>query len=81
MVALDATYRHQGNTPVNGFDLSDPTQPLRLNSRSSDTFGLAPALEYNFTNKLGVLLGMRVIPLGRNTAFTLSPAVAVNFVH
>jgi hypothetical protein len=81
VLALDATYRHQGNTPVDGFDVSNSTQPVRLNSGSSDAFGLAPALEYNFTNKLGVLLGMRVIPLGRNTAFTISPALAVNFVH
>jgi hypothetical protein len=81
VLALDATYRHQGNTPVTGYSVSDPTQPIRLNSGSSDAFGLAPAIEYNWTRNLGVLLGVRMIPAGRNTALTITPAVAVNFVH
>jgi hypothetical protein len=79
--ALDATYRHQGNTRVTGYNISDPTQPTQLNSGASDAFGLAPAIEYNWTRSLGVLLGTRVIPVGRNTAFTITPAIAVNIVH
>lgn len=81
VLALDATYRHQGNTPATGYSLSDPTQPVRLNSGSSDAFGLAPAIEYNWSPTLGVLLGMRVIPVGRNTVSTITPAVALNIVH
>jgi hypothetical protein len=79
VLAVDATYRHQANTPVTGYNISDPTQPVRLNSGSTVAFGLAPAIEYNFTHNLGVLLGARVIPAGRNTGFTITPAVAINF--
>lgn len=81
VLALDATYRHQGNTPVSGYNIWDPAQPIRLNSGDTGAFGLAPAIEYNWNHNLGVLLGARVIPAGHNTAFTITPAVAVNFVH
>ena len=86
VLALDATYRYQGNTQVSGVNLQAqatgtalPT--VDLNSGSTAAFGLAPAVEYSWTRSLGVLLGVRVIPAGRNTAFTVSPAVAINFVH
>jgi hypothetical protein len=79
--ALDATYRHQGNTSVNGYNISDPTQTIRLHSGPSDAFGLAPAIEYNWRPNLGVLLGVRLIPVGRNTSATITPALAINFVH
>jgi hypothetical protein len=81
VLALDATYRHQYNTPVNGYYVSDPNQPVGLNSGSSQAFGLAPAIEYNWKRNLGVLLGARFIPAGKNTSVTVSPAIAINFVH
>jgi len=81
VLALDATYRHQGNTPVTGYNVSDLAQSIRLNSGSSDAFGLAPAIEYNWKSTVGILLGIRLIPAGRNTAFTITPAIAVNIVH
>jgi hypothetical protein len=81
VLALDATYRRQGNTTVSGYDVSDPVQTIRLNSGPSDAFGFAPAIEYNWRPNLGVLLGVRLIPLGRNTSTTITPALAINFVH
>jgi hypothetical protein len=81
VVALDATYRHQGNTSVAGYNISDPGEPIRLNSGPVAAFGLAPAIEYNWTPKVGVLLGARLIPAGRNTALTITPAIAINLVH
>jgi hypothetical protein len=81
VLALDATYRHQGNTPVNGYNTSSPLQPVHFDSGSSDALGLAPAIEYSWKSSLGVLLGARFIPAGRNTNATISPAIAINFVH
>ena len=81
VLALDATYRYQSNTPVTGYNIADPTQTIRLNSGVSEAFGLAPAIEYNWNRMLGVLLGTRLIPVGRNTAATITPAIAINFVH
>lgn len=82
VLALDATYRHQGNTVVTGYDILGPSPArIQLNSGPSDAFGLAPAIEYNWKRNLGVLVGARVIVAGRNTAATVTPAVAINFVH
>jgi hypothetical protein len=66
---------------VTGYNIADPTQTIRLNSGVSEAFGLAPAIEYNWNRMLGVLLGTRLIPVGRNTAATITPAIAINFVH
>jgi hypothetical protein len=81
VLALDATYRYQGNTPVNGYNVSNPGQPVYSNSGVSDAFGLAPAIEYSWKQNLGVLVGTRFIPAGRNASATISPAIAINFVH
>lgn len=86
VLALDATYRHAGNTRVTGYNIMDPSSvpnppSIRLNSGSSDAFGFAPAIEYNWKPTLGVLLGARVIPASHNTHATITPAVAINFVH
>ena len=82
VLALDATYRHQGNTPVNGYNTLDPGHAfLRINTGSTAAFGFAPAIEYNLTRTLGVLLGTRFIPPGRGTSLTITPAIAINYVH
>jgi hypothetical protein len=86
VLALDATYSHDGNTRIKGYNSLYPNGSqnslnIQLDSGSSDAFGLAPAIEYNLNSNLGVLLGVRLIPAGRNTAATITPAVAINFVH
>ncbi|MGA7914732.1 MAG: transporter [Candidatus Acidiferrales bacterium] len=81
VLALDATYRHTGNTRVTGYDAGQAPPEVKVNSGSSDAVGFAPAIEYNWKPTLGVLLGTRVIAIGHNTATTITPAVAINFVH
>ena len=81
VLALDATYRHANDTRVSGYYHQSPQQPIRLNSGSSDAIGFAPAIEYNFNSRVGVLLGTRFIAQGRNTAATITPAIAINIVH
>jgi len=81
VLANDVTYRHQYNTPLNGYNVANPTQPISFNSGSSQAFALAPAFEYNFTNKVGIILGTRIFPAGKNTSKSITPAVAVNIVH
>jgi hypothetical protein len=86
VLALDVTYSHQRNTPVTGYDTVDPNglpYPLsiRMNSGSSEAFGFAPAIEYNWNSSIGVLFGTRVIVGGHNTVTTVTPAVALNVVY
>jgi hypothetical protein len=80
VLALDVTYFHSGNTHVSGYDSSLRTSK-QFDLGTSYAFGLAPAIEYSWTSKLGVLLGTRIIPAGRNTAATVTPAIAINYVH
>ncbi|MGE5243742.1 MAG: transporter [Betaproteobacteria bacterium] len=86
VLAVDVMYRHDGNTRVTADDAAGSTgagdpAAVRLDSGSREAFGVAPAIEYSWSPNVGVLLGARVIAGGRNTAATITPAVAINFVH
>jgi hypothetical protein len=83
VIALDAVYRHDAvltlsgaTTDERGFStLSTRTLPSR------DSVGFAPAVEYSWRSTIGVLLGARVLGVGHNSAPSVTPAVAINFVH
>jgi Putative MetA-pathway of phenol degradation len=90
VLALDLVYLYSDSTSVNG---SVPgTAPLLPGtpvptpagyasvSGASWSLGFAPAIEYNFSSAVGVLLGVRCIELGRNTSASVTPAIAVNMV-
>lgn len=82
VLAVDATYRNTGNTRIIGTAASgSATTTVRLNTGWSDTYSLAPAVEYSWKSTLGVLLGVRLTPAGHNTSNTVTPAIAINFVH
>lgn len=86
VLALDTPYTHGGITRTTGYDALDPNTlespaSIRLDSGSSDSFGFAPAVEYSWKSNLGVVFGARVIGGGHNTAISVAPVVAINFVH
>jgi hypothetical protein len=83
VLALDVTYRHNWNTRVTGYnvDSGGGQNPSSVWLGSSEVFAFAPAIEYSWKPTLGVLLGTRVIPSSHNTNSTITPAVAINYVH
>jgi hypothetical protein len=81
VLVMEGVYRHQYSTHVAGYSIASPNLPILLNSGSSQVFGLAPAIEYNFNNRVGVILGMRLFPAGKNTTDSITPVMAVNIVH
>ena len=85
VLAMDLLYSHNDSTHVTGIDDSlDPATlplPVRVDSGSSDTVGFAPAVEYSWTPNIGVLLGVRVLAGGHNTRRSVTPAIAINYVH
>lgn len=82
VLATDVTYRHDTNTHVVGYNSLDPIPtPVLLDSGPRDAFALAPAVEYSWSSKIGVLLGVRLFPAGRNTSASITPAIAINYVH
>ena len=44
------------------------------------SIAFAPAIEYNWSSRIGTLLGVRIIEIGRNATASLTPAVALNMV-
>lgn len=83
VLALDLTYSRSDATHVAGYDdpLGLPPVAVRTATGRSEAFGFAPAVEYSFNANVGVLLGVRVIPGGHNVTRSVSPAIAINYVH
>jgi hypothetical protein len=82
VLATDVTYRHDTNTRVAGYNVLDPApKSILLDSGARDAFALAPAIEYSWSSKIGILLGVRLFPAGRNTSASITPAIAINYVH
>jgi len=79
VLAFDVVYQHNDSTRVTG-TAAPGGLPLEHASGSSYSLGFAPAIEYNLSSTLGVLLGVRIIEIGRNTDATVTPAIAVNMV-
>jgi len=79
VLALDLVYRHDEPTKVSGVGANG--RLIRFDSGSHDGFAVAPAVEYNVSPTLGVLLGMRVIPATGGRRSSVTPAVALNMVY
>lgn len=75
---------HGNRNKLDGLNLNtpDPTapDPIQIRSNTSDSYAFAPAIEYSFNSNVGVLLGARYMT-GKHTTTTITPAVALNFVH
>jgi hypothetical protein len=62
--ALDFVYQHDDNT----------------DSGSAWRAGIAPAIEYNWSGSVGVIVGARWYAAGRNTNATVTPMAAINLL-
>jgi hypothetical protein len=81
VLASDLIYRNNENTRVTGYNALTSQRDIVMNSGSSGSWGFAPAVEYSWKPTIGVLVGTRVIAGGRNASATITPAIAINFVH
>lgn len=73
VVASDLVYTHSGNTHVGGTATFD--------SGDSQSWAVAPGIEYNWTPNVGILFAVRAYPAGKNTGASITPAIAINIVH
>ena len=81
VLALDVIYQHNTSTRLTSSLPPGPTDAgSSVESGSSYYLGFAPAIEYNFSARVGVIFGVRLIGIGRNTSSSVTPAVAVNMV-
>jgi hypothetical protein len=85
VLAMDLVYQHADSTRIAGTQPQLPGSGALLNfeqaSGASASLGFAPALEYSWSARAGVLVGVRIIPTGRNTTTSITPAVAINLVY
>jgi hypothetical protein len=78
VLALDLVYQHDTSTSLRGLDGAGT--PVRTDFGSSESFTLAPAIEYNWNSRMGVIVGALFTADGRNTSAAVAPVVAVNMV-
>ena len=83
VAALDVWYEHDGNTRVFATDPESAGEVslLRLVSQSGSGRELfvAPALEFNWSARLGIIFGARVMVAGRNETATATPVAAFSY--
>jgi hypothetical protein len=79
VLALDLVYRHDEPTKVSG--VGPDGDLMRFDTGVHDGFAVAPAVEYNVSPSVGVLVGMRVIPATGGRRSSVTPAVALNMVY
>jgi hypothetical protein len=82
--ALDFIYQHDASTRLAGMQTDRVTgnaERIDLNFGSAWRLGVAPAVEYNFTSRVGIIAGARWFAAGRNTSATITPVVAINMVY
>jgi hypothetical protein len=85
VLALDVVYEHDSNTHIGGLGPQPPGSELmparvELNSGPGHTWSLAPAIEYNFNSRVGVIAGAKLTTSGRNSTAVIIPVAAVNIV-
>lgn len=84
VLATDFWWEHDGNTRVEGVHPPEITSALPsslvLDSGSDDLLYVAPAIEYNWNARMGVIAGARIAAAGRNATATVAPVVAINMV-
>ena len=75
VLAFDMEADFWGRTKVVGRDGDGPL--VRQTSPKSWNVGFAPAVEYNWSDRAGIIAGVWIIPKGHNTPSTVIPAIAI----
>jgi hypothetical protein len=83
VAALDIAYLHSASTRLSGRYLepfSGKSTNIQGESGSSYSLSLAPAIEYNWSGTVGVIVGAKWVAAGRNTGAAIVPVAAINLV-
>jgi len=84
VLATDFWWEHDGNTRLEGRygpAVSSALPPYLVQDfGSDDLLYFAPAVEYNWSARMGVIAGARIAAAGRNVGATATPVAAINMV-
>jgi len=75
VLAFDIERDQWDRTVVSGRDGSGAV--VRQVSAKSWNVGFAPAVEYNWSDRAGVIVGVWIVPKGHNTQSSVTPAIAI----
>jgi hypothetical protein len=75
VLAFDVEGDHWGKTHVRGRDGSGAL--VNHASAKSWNVGFAPAVEYNWSDRAGAIVGVWIVPKGHNTRASVTPAIAI----
>jgi len=75
VLALDIERDQWGKTKVKGRNASGA--PIDQTSPRSWSVGFAPAVEYNWSDRAGAIVGVWIVPKGHNTRSSVTPAIAI----
>ncbi len=81
VLATDLVWVHNSSTRLTGAEpAAGGSSPVDTQSGSSEYLAVAPAVEYNFNPRVGVIVGARIFVAGRNTGSSVTTAAAINMV-
>ena len=81
VVACDFWFQENGRTRVAG-EVAQPggrMADFQSVSALAQELYIAPAVEYNWSGRLGVIFGVRVVSVGRNETGTVTPVAAISY--
>ena len=81
VLACDFWFQENGHNRVTGTVLQPAGRITDFQSISAvgRELYIAPALEYNWTRRLGIIFGVRVLSVGRNETGTVTPVAAISY--
>jgi hypothetical protein len=85
VAALDVIYEHDSSTRIVGqyprlHDNAVEVVDVHTESGFSRSLAIAPAVEYNWTSNVGIIVGAKIVTAGRNTTAAVIPVAALNMV-
>ena len=82
VLATDFVYVNNASTRLTGSNVpaAGAATSVNLQSGWSDYFAVAPAVEFNWSSRAGVIFGARIFVAGHNTSASITPAAAINLV-
>jgi hypothetical protein len=76
VLAFDVIRETATKTTLQGRYANGP--PVEQAFPATRSVGFAPAVEYNWSDRTGILLGVWISPKGHNTPSTVTPAIAIS---
>ena len=81
VLAMDLAYDRDSSSQLRGIvGQGDAATPFARRDTFRDVYSLAPAMEYNFNDRIGIVGGVQFSFAGRNNSTFVTPMAAVNIV-